>query len=94
MMIILTADKVDPLLLSVAHKTHTTKVMFLSALARQRFINTTRQWFNGLIGIYPVGELDMYVQTSFIHRQGEPAVEEITLCHNNTLSSPHQNKKL
>jgi hypothetical protein len=26
---------------------------------------------DGLIGIYPVGELDMYVQISFIHQPGD-----------------------
>jgi hypothetical protein len=48
---------------SVQHKSHIMKVMFLCALARPRFNNTTRQWFDGLIGIFPVGELNMYQQT-------------------------------
>jgi hypothetical protein len=61
---ILTADEVDPPPVSVAHKSHITKVMFLCALARPQHNYTTRQEFNGLIGIYPVGKLDMYVQTS------------------------------
>jgi hypothetical protein len=45
--------------------------MFLSALARPQFYYTTRQEFNGLIRIYPVGKLDMYIQTSSIHRPGD-----------------------
>ena len=68
---ILAADEVDPPPVSVAHKSHITKVMFLSALARPQYNYTTRQQFDGLIGIYPVGELDMYVRTSSIHRPGD-----------------------
>ncbi|KAG7339952.1 hypothetical protein IV203_025002 [Nitzschia inconspicua] len=44
--------------------------MYLSALARPRFNHTTRQWFDGLIGIYPVGEIDMYVRRSCGHQPG------------------------
>ena len=68
---ILAADEVDPPPVSVAHKSHITKVMFLCALARPQYNYTTRQQFTGLIGIYPVGELDMYVRTSSIHRPGD-----------------------
>ena len=67
----LTADEVPPRTISVSHKSHITKVMFLCALARPQYNNTTRQWFTGLIGIYPVGELDMYVRRSSIHRPGD-----------------------
>jgi hypothetical protein len=58
---ILSADEVDPTPASVAHKSHITKVMFLSAIARPQHNYTTIQEINGLIGIYRVGELDMYV---------------------------------
>jgi hypothetical protein len=54
---------------TVQHKSHIMKVMFLCALARPRYNNTTRQWFDGLIGIYPVGELDMYKLTSANHKR-------------------------
>ncbi|KAG7344232.1 hypothetical protein IV203_022240 [Nitzschia inconspicua] len=57
---IVTQDEPPPKAISVSHKSHITKVMFLSALARPRFNHTTRQEFDGLIGIYPVGEIDMY----------------------------------
>ncbi|KAG7367330.1 hypothetical protein IV203_030001 [Nitzschia inconspicua] len=68
---ILTADEPPPPPKSVAHKSHITKVMFLSAVARPRYNNTTRQWFDGLIGIYPVGEIDMYTRNSLYHQAGE-----------------------
>jgi hypothetical protein len=46
--------------------------MFLCALARPRYnTTTTRQWFDGLIGIYPVGEFDMYKRGSCNHARGE-----------------------
>jgi hypothetical protein len=56
----LTPNKPLPRTKTAQHKSHITKVMFLCALARPRYNNTTCQWFDGLIGIYPVGELDMY----------------------------------
>jgi hypothetical protein len=45
--------------------------MFLCALARPQYNYTTRKQFDGLIGIYPVGELHMYVRTSSTHRPGD-----------------------
>jgi hypothetical protein len=58
-------------MITVACKSFTTKVMFISALARPQYNYTTRQWFEGQIGIYPAGELHMYLQISFMHRQGD-----------------------
>jgi hypothetical protein len=60
---LLTLDEEPPLKISVAQKSHTTKVLFLSVIAKPRIKYTRRQSFDGLIGMYPVGELDMYVQT-------------------------------
>ncbi|KAG7337000.1 hypothetical protein IV203_013572 [Nitzschia inconspicua] len=68
---IVTQDEPPPKAISVSHKSHITKVMFLSALARPRFNHTTRQEFDGLIGIYPVGEIDMYVRASHGHQPGD-----------------------
>jgi hypothetical protein len=45
--------------------------MFLSDLVRPQYNCSTRQWFDGLIGIYPVGELDLYVRTSSTHWPGD-----------------------
>jgi hypothetical protein len=47
------------------------KDKFLCAIARPRYNNTTRQWFDGLIGIYPIGELDMYKRRSANHERGD-----------------------
>ena len=58
---------------SVQHKSHITKVMFLSAVARPRFLPHDKQWFDGLIGIYPVGDLGAYQRnTAGKHRAGDP----------------------
>jgi hypothetical protein len=67
----LTADEAPRHTISVQHKSHITKVMFLCALARPRYNNTTRQWFDGLIGIYPVGEFNMYKRGSRYHARGD-----------------------
>jgi hypothetical protein len=53
--------------------------MFLCALARPRYNNTTRQWFDGLIGIYPVGEFDVYRRRSANHERGELKWTNISL---------------
>jgi hypothetical protein len=67
----LAADEDPPDAIAVRHKSHITKVMFLCALGRPQYNHTTRQWFTGMIGIYPVGELDMYVRRTSIHRPGD-----------------------
>jgi hypothetical protein len=40
----------------VKHKSHLTKVMFLCAVAHPRFVASTKQWWDGKLGIWPVGE--------------------------------------
>jgi hypothetical protein len=45
--------------------------MLFCALARPRYNNTTRRWFDGLIGIYPVGEFNMYQRRSSNHERGD-----------------------
>lgn len=67
----LAADETPPDAIRVQHKSHITKVMFLCALARPKYNNTTRQWFDGLIGIYPVGELSMYQRRSATHQRSD-----------------------
>jgi hypothetical protein len=54
-------------------------MMFLCALARPRYNNITRQWFDGLIGIYPVGEFDMYKRGSRYHARGDLKWTNFTL---------------
>ena len=75
----LTANEAPPPTKTVQHKSHITKVMFLCALARPRYNNTTRQWFDGLIGIYPVGEFDVYRRRSANHEAGELKWTNISL---------------
>ena len=41
---------------TVKHKSHITKVMFLCAVARPRFIPHLNKWWDGKIGIWPIGE--------------------------------------
>ncbi|KAL7575060.1 hypothetical protein ACA910_000431 [Epithemia clementina (nom. ined.)] len=40
----------------VQHKGHITKVMFLCAVARPRFDRTTNSWFDGKLGLWPIGK--------------------------------------
>jgi hypothetical protein len=75
----LTPNEPTPAPKTVQHKSHITKVMFLCALARPRYNNTTRQWFDGLIGIYPVGEFDMYKRSSANHERGDLKWTNISL---------------
>jgi hypothetical protein len=75
----LTPNEPTPAPKTVQHKSHITKVMFLCALARPRYNNTTRQWFDGLIGIYPVGEFDIYHRRSANHERGDLKWTNISL---------------
>ncbi|KAG7345259.1 hypothetical protein IV203_032790 [Nitzschia inconspicua] len=68
---LLAFDEAKPAAKYVTHKSHITKVMFLSVVARPRYIPETRKWFDGLIGIYPVGEFDLYTRSSKNHRAGD-----------------------
>ena len=52
---VLTDDEKNPHR-SVKHKSHVTKVMFLCAIARPRFIPYLNKWWDGKIGIWPIGE--------------------------------------
>jgi len=47
----------------VSHKSHITKVMFLCAQARPRML-PNRQWWDGKIGIWPIGEYTVAQRTS------------------------------
>ena len=52
---ILLYDENDPVR-RVKHKSHITKVMFLCAQARPRYVHATSTFWDGKIGIWPVGE--------------------------------------
>ena len=40
----------------IKHKSHITKVMFLCAVARPRFITSVNSWWDGKLGIWPIGD--------------------------------------
>jgi hypothetical protein len=63
---ILTMDEELPVR-RVRHKNYITKVMFLCAQARPRWDPGRRQWWDGKIGIWPIGRFDR-AQRSSVHR--------------------------
>ena len=52
---LLTDDEPKPYR-SCKHKSHITKVMFLCAVARPRFVPSMNAWWDGKLGIWPVGK--------------------------------------
>ena len=48
-------DKELPPHCSYCHKGHITKVMFLCAVVFPQYSTATRQWWDGKLGIWPVG---------------------------------------
>jgi hypothetical protein len=50
------------------HKKYTTKVMFLCALARPRWDDVTNRYWDGKIGIWPIGNYAGATQRTSIHR--------------------------
>ena len=43
----------------VKHKSHITKVMFLCAVARPRFNTSVNSWWDGKLGIWPIGDWEL-----------------------------------
>ena len=64
---LLTDDEKDPLR-TCKHKSHITKVMFLCAVACPRFVTALNQWWDGKLGIWPVGEW-VPAQRNSVNRQ-------------------------
>ena len=48
----------------VKHKSHITKVMFLCAVARSRFNTSVNSWWDGKLGIWPIGDWEPEQQGS------------------------------
>ena len=48
----------------VKHKSHITKVMFLCAVARPRFNMSVNSWWDGKLGIWPIGDWEPAQQGS------------------------------
>jgi hypothetical protein len=56
----------------VNNKHKITKVMFLCAVARPRHCTSTNSIFDGKIGIWPIGGLELAKRNSKNHRRGDP----------------------
>ena len=57
---------------SVKHKSHITKVMFLCAVARPRFNTSLNAWWDGKLGIWPIGDWEPAQRKSKNRPKGTP----------------------
>ena len=60
---IIAADEEEPYR-HVQHKSFLTKIMFLCAVARPRYNTNKNAWFDGKIGIWPIGKWELAKQSS------------------------------
>ena len=60
---IIAADKEEPYR-HVQHKSFLTKIMFLCAVARPRYDTNKNAWFDGKIGIWPIGKWELVKRSS------------------------------
>ena len=56
-------------------------MQFLCAIARPRFNTSTGSWFDGKIGIWPIGEWAPALQLSRNHPRGTPVWNNHTITH-------------
>jgi len=63
---ILVTDEEEPPTRSVKHKSHVAKVMFISAIAKPRQLHNG-SWWDGKVGIWPIGRLK-YAQRTSVNR--------------------------
>ena len=68
---IIVADKAEPYR-HVQHKSFLMKVMFLCAVARPRYDTNKNAWFDGKIGIWPIGKWEPVKRSSKKHAKGTP----------------------
>ena len=68
---IIAADKEEPYR-HVQHKSFLTKIMFLCAVARTRYNMNNNAWFDGKIGIWPIGKWNPVKRSSKKHAKGTP----------------------
>ena len=54
------------------HKSFLTKIMFLCAVARIRYAMRRNAWFDGKIGIWPIGKWEPAKRSSKKHANGTP----------------------
>ena len=68
---IIAADEEEPYR-HVQHKSFLTKVMFLCAVARPRYDTNKNAWFDGKIGIWPIGKWEPAKRKSKKRAKGTP----------------------
>ena len=68
---IIAADEEEPYR-HVQHKSFLTKIMFLCAVARPRYDTRRNAWFDGKIGIWPIGKWEPAKRSSKKHAKGTP----------------------
>ena len=68
---IIAADEEEPYR-HVQHKTFLTKIMFLCAVARPRYDTRRNAWFDGKIGIWPIGKWELAKRSSKKRVKGMP----------------------
>ena len=68
---IIAADEEEPYM-HVQHKSFLMKIMFLCAVARPRYNMNKNTWFDGKIGIWPIGKWDPVKRSSKKHAKGMP----------------------
>jgi hypothetical protein len=56
---------------TVSHKPQVRKVMFLAALASLRFFAKPNSWWDGKIGMWPVGALVLQQHQSVLYNRGD-----------------------
>ena len=66
---IMSRDEPDPVR-KVKHKSHITKVMFICAIARPRFVPSLNAWWDGKVGIWPVGSWEPAKRSSVNRPKG------------------------
>ena len=68
---IIVADEEEPYR-HVQHKSFLTKIMFLCVVARPRYDTNKNAWFDGKIGIWPIGKWEPAKRSSKKHAKGTP----------------------
>ena len=68
---IIAADEEEPYR-HVQHKSFLTKIMFLCAVARPRYDTRRNAWFDGKIGIWPIGKWEPVKRSSKKRAKGTP----------------------
>ena len=68
---IIVADEEEPYR-HVQHKSFLTKIMFLCAVARPRYDTNKNAWFDGKIGIWPIGKWELAKRSSKKQAKGTP----------------------